>query len=109
MSAINYRKTRLNGNEKFLDLKINLQGAIAANANYEKIKTRTDYLTKLKPFWPTALKFSGTASGAIFTPTVSPVWTTDQMKDKFVVLWNQADTTAFGRSYYLCNQGHCIL
>ena len=98
MSTINYRKTRLNGNEKFLDLKINLQGAIAANANYEKIKTRTDYATKLKPFWPTALKFSGTASGAIFTPTVSPVWTTDQMKGKFVVLWKQADTTALETS-----------
>ena len=98
MSAINYRKTRLNGNAKFLDLKINLQGAIAANANYEKIKTRTDYATKLKPFWPTALKFSGTVATTIFTPSVSPVWTVDELKDKYAVMWNQADTTTLETS-----------
>lgn len=98
MSAINYRKTRLNGNEKFLDLKINLQGAIAANANYEKIKTRTDYLTKLKPFWPTALKFAGTVATVKFTPSVSPVWTVDELKDKYAVMWKQADTTALETS-----------
>ena len=91
----NFRKTRLNSKERFLDLKINVLGAIVANKNYEALKLNTDYETRLRKHYPKSERFSGTGATVIFTPAPapSPAWVIDAYKDKFAVFFKTADVT----------------
>lgn len=96
--ATNYNKTRINSKERFLDLKVNVLGAIVANKNYEALKTRTDYLTRLRKYYPKAERFAGTGATVIFTPTPASTWTVDEYKDKYAVFFKTADTTTLESS-----------
>ena len=96
--ATNFRKTRLNSKERFLDLKINVLGAIVANKNYEALKLNTDYLTRLRNYFPKSERFAGTGATVVFTPTPATTWTVDEYKDKYAVFWKSADTTTLETS-----------
>jgi hypothetical protein len=95
---VNYDQTRLNSRTKFLDLKINLLGAIVAANNYTKLKLKTDYETKRRKQFPKAERFSGTGATVVFTPTPATTWTIDEYKDKYAVFWKSADTTTLETS-----------
>jgi len=96
--ATNYNKTRLNSKERFLDLKVNVLGAIVANKNYEALKLNTDYLTRLRKYYPKAERFAGTGATVVFTPTPATTWTADEYKDKYAVFFKTADTTTLETS-----------
>lgn len=85
--------TSINAKNRFIDLKLDLAGAYKANENYEKFKLEVDYATKYQPIYPYAPKYTGTSTTTTFTPTASPTWLVDQLKDKFAVFFKSADIT----------------
>lgn len=96
----NFRKTRLNSKERFLDLKVNVLGAIVAQQNFDRLKLNTDYETRLRKYYPKAERFAGTGATVVFTPAPapSPAWVIDAYKDKFVVFFKTADVTTLETS-----------
>lgn len=85
--------TSVNSKVRFVDLKLDLSGAYKAYKNYLKFKDEVDYATKYQSIYPYAPKFVGTGATVVFTPTVSPVWSVDQLKDKYAIFFKLADVT----------------
>lgn len=85
--------TSVNSKIRFIDLKLDLAGAYKAYKNYLKFKDEVDYATKYQSIYPYAPKFVGSSATVVFTPTVSPVWSVDQLKDKYGVFFKLADVT----------------
>ena len=104
MSCDNPIDTRRTAKGRFLDMFINMAGAWKANQNYTLLSGRSDYESDLKITYPYAPDFEGTASGTDFTPTVSPVWTVDELADKYAIFFVKADLDALTGSGDTLNQ-----
>lgn len=94
MACENPLSTRTTAKGRYLDMQINMAGAWKANYNYEVFKTKPDYETRYKSKYPYAPQFEGAVSGTDFTPTASPTWTVDELKDKYAIMFVKADLDA---------------
>lgn len=89
----NFAKTRLNGREKYLDLKIDTLGALIAKDNYSNVKDLPTYATRLAKYFPKAVDYAGAFVGSVFTPTIAPTWLVDELKDQYAVFYKLSDVS----------------